>query len=48
MRRHQPWISKCAAVFGVIAILALALPEGFWWFLIGLILISSGICVCRR
>lgn len=35
-------------VFGVIIVLAMVLPPGFWWFVLGVVLISIGFCCANR
>lgn len=46
---------KCGRIFGIILlalgliiILALVLPAGAWWFILGLAFVAAGICFLRR
>jgi uncharacterized membrane protein len=50
MRKHKRSynILGCITiVLGVVIILAMVLPAGFWWFLLGVGLIACGIWLCR-
>ena len=38
------WIGVACMVTGVLIILALVLPAGFWWFALGGALIAAGVC----
>lgn len=33
----------CLIIFGVMIILALVLPQGFWWLMLGVVLILLGL-----
>lgn len=41
-------LSILLIVFGVMIILALVLPSGFWWLMLGVVLILLGLQLCRR
>ncbi len=38
----------CLIILGVLIILALVLPSGFWWLMLGVVLIVLGMQLCRR
>lgn len=49
MRRPRPFgscIGLLMIAAGIVVLLAMVLPSGFWWFLVGLALIVCGVCVC--
>jgi len=51
MRRPKQqlnWIGIAAIVLGIIVLLSLFLPPGFWWFVLGVGLIVFGLCSQRR
>ena len=37
----------CVVLLGVLVLLGLILPPGFWWFIFGAILICTGIWIIR-
>ncbi|MBQ2895930.1 MAG: hypothetical protein IJE26_04395 [Oscillospiraceae bacterium] len=39
------WIAITA---GLIVLLSMILPPGFWWFMLGVALIALGLCIRRR
>ena len=41
------WIGIGCVVAGVFIILALVLPAGFWWFVLGGALIAAGVWLLR-
>lgn len=41
-------LSLLLIIFGVLIILALVLPQGFWWLMLGVVLILLGLQLCRR
>lgn len=41
-------LSILLVVFGVLIILALVLPPGFWWLMLGVVLILLGLQLCRK
>lgn len=41
-------LSILLIVLGVLIILALVLPSGFWWLLLGVVMIVLGLQLCRR
>ena len=41
-------LSLLLIVMGVVIILALVLPQGFWWLMLGVVLILLGLQICRR
>ncbi len=41
-------LSVLLIIFGVMIILALVLPTGFWWLMLGVVLILLGLQLCRR
>lgn len=51
MRNRRPFhglLGFLLIVLGVLIILAMMLPAGFWWFLIGVALIACGFCCANR
>ena len=48
MKRHGKFIGSIIACSGVVVILSLILPTTFWWFILGIFLISVGITVMKR
>ena len=46
-RRGPPAIGWIAVFAGIIVLLALILPSGFWWFALGVALIAAGIWLLR-
>ena len=40
-------LSTLLIIFGVLIILALVLPQGFWWLMLGVVLILLGLQLCR-
>ena len=42
------FLSLLLIIFGILIILALVLPQGFWWLMLGVILILLGLQLCRR
>ncbi len=48
MKRHGKLIGSIIACSGVVVILSLILPTTFWWFILGIFLISVGITVMKR
>ena len=51
MRRGKPFgglIGFLMIVVGVLIILAMMLPAGFWWFIFGAALIVCGFCCANR
>ena len=47
-RKKRNFAGCAAAVLGVIILLALILPAGFWWFAVGTALIVAGLLICVR
>ena len=50
MRKRQKStriIGWAAITAGIVVLLSMILPAGFWWFMLGVALISAGICVNR-
>lgn len=41
-------LSLLLIIFGIMIILALVLPSGFWWLMLGVVLILLGLQLCRR
>ncbi len=41
-------LSLLLIIFGVMIILALVLPSGFWWLMLGVVLIVLGLQLCKR
>lgn len=35
-------------ILGVLIIMALVLPAGFWWLMLGVVLILLGLQLCKR
>lgn len=52
MRRGKPGsmgpLCILLIVLGVMIILTLVLPSGFWWLMLGVVLILLGLQLCRR
>ena len=51
MRRGRPYggaLGFALIVLGILILLAMVLPSGFWWFLFGMALICGGCWMCRR
>ncbi len=48
MRRHTKTVGRILALSGVMVILSLVLPTSFWWFVLGIVLICTGITVSKR
>ena len=51
MRKNNPpggLVGLIAICLGVLVILALVLPSGFWWMLLGVGLITGGIFAIRK
>lgn len=46
-RGRRPFIGCLPMLAGVVIILALILPEGFWWFALAVGLICAGIWLYR-
>ena len=45
-RSKQPW-GLILVTAGIIVLMSLILPEGFWWFMLGVALITCGVYICR-
>lgn len=41
-------VSTVLIIFGIMIILALVLPSGFWWLMLGVVLILLGLQILRR
>lgn len=41
-------LSTLLIIFGILIILALVLPSGFWWLMLGVVMILLGLQLCRR
>lgn len=51
MRRGRPFggaVGFILIVIGVVIVLAMVLPPGFWWFIFGMALIAAGFCCANR
>ena len=51
MRRHgrrDGVLGWAAIAAGCVILLSMILPPGFWWFMLGVALISVGLCIKRR
>ncbi len=48
MWKHKRPVGRCIIGLGVLIILALILPGGFWWFILGVALIALGIRICCK
>ena len=51
MRRWRPAgavLGFLMLVLGVLIVFALLLPAGFWWFLLGDVLLACGFCGANR
>jgi len=47
--RRKPDGLGCVAIgLGIVILLALILPSGFWWFALGVALIVFGVIACIR
>lgn len=46
-RRWRHWIGIFCIAAGILIILGMVLPAGFWWFVLGVILIAAGIWCIR-
>ena len=50
MRRNKKRVNAVAWVAitaGLIVLLSMILPDGFWWFMLGVALITAGLCINR-
>lgn len=41
-------LSILLIVLGIMIIMALVMPQGFWWLMLGVVLILLGLQLCRR
>lgn len=48
MGKHKKQIGRIVIGLGLLIILALILPGGFWWFTLGAALIALGIRICCK
>lgn len=52
MRGRKPGglgpVSYVLILFGIMIILALVLPQGFWWLMLAVVLILLGLQLCKR
>ena len=47
-RKGPGLFSLLLIIFGILIILALVLPPGFWWLMLGVVFVVLGLQLCRR
>ena len=44
--RSRKRVGRLIIVVGILVLMAIIMPTGFWWFVLGIVLIVIGIRVC--